>query len=129
MNLMKGVVVGALVAIFGCNSTSNEPQPMVINTIPKNGDIRVDPGLEQISVTFSEAMLDESWSWVHAAELPFPEAAGEPFFDAARRTASLPVTLKPKTRYEIRINSEEFQNFKSEKGVSAVPYILQFETG
>lgn len=129
LSVMGRILLAALVAVAGCSPASNEPKPMVVDTTPKNGDLKVDPGLDRVSITFDSTMLDESWSWVHATELPFPKASGEPFFDAARRTANLPVILQPKTRYEIRINSEAFQNFQSENGVPAEPYVLQFETG
>ncbi len=102
--------------------------PVVIRTIPQSGSDDVDPALDEIRVTFSKPMEDGSWSWSTWSPETFPETAGAPHYLADRRTAVLPVKLKPDKSYALWINSDRFQNFQDQEGRSAVPYLLVFQT-
>jgi hypothetical protein len=36
---------------------------VVVKTVPEAGDVKVDPNVTEIRVTFSKTMHDGSWSW------------------------------------------------------------------
>lgn len=117
----------AMLAISGCGGRDTVP-PAVVSTNPPNGSQDVDPGLTEISVTFSEAMQDKSWSWAYEQQDKFPTLTGDPRYDASYTVNTLPVKLEPNTDYEIWINSNQFKNFVDQAGNSMAPYKLVFKT-
>ncbi|MCC7377718.1 MAG: Ig-like domain-containing protein [Verrucomicrobiales bacterium] len=102
--------------------------PVVIKTVPVAGAIDVDPSLTQLTVTFSKAMADGSWSWSTWGDGTFPETTGKPSYLPDSRTCVLPVKLEPGTFYATWLNSDRFKNFKDASGTPAVPYLLTFRT-
>ena len=102
--------------------------PIVTETFPRAGAMGVDPGVDELRVTFSKPMMDESWSWCQT-EFPFPESAGPIRFDEECQTCVMPVKLEPNTRYVVNINSPRYQNFKDSEGRSAPPFVFAFTTG
>jgi RNA polymerase sigma-70 factor (ECF subfamily) len=102
--------------------------PVVVKTEPQSGDIKVDPSLKEIRVTFSKKMTDKSWSWSTASEDTNPETTGDPKYLADKKTCVLPIKLQPKKTYAFWLNSENFHGFKDAQGMTAVPYLLIFET-
>jgi len=107
---------------------SDTEAPIVVSTNPPNGSQDVDPKLTEISVTFSEAMRDKSWSWAYEQRAKFPQITGEPSYDAGLTTNTLPVALEPNKEYEIWINTEQFKNFTDKAGNPALPFKLTFRT-
>lgn len=103
--------------------------PVVVATVPKAGSSDIDPALTEITVTFSKAMQDGSWSWSTLGKDSFPETTGAPKYLEDKRTAVLPVRLMPGKTYAIWLNSKQFRNFKDAEGQPAVPYLLVFKTG
>jgi RNA polymerase sigma factor (sigma-70 family) len=102
--------------------------PVVVKTVPQSGSSSVDPGIEEISVTYSKTMTNGSWSWSTWGEDTFPKTTGKPRYKEDKRTCVLPVELKPGKTYAIWLNSENFGNFKDADGRRAVPYLLIFKT-
>jgi len=102
--------------------------PVVVSTVPESGAADVDPGLEELRVTFSEPMQDGGWSWTKWTDDSFPETRGQARFLEDGRTCVLPVQLQRGKVYAIWINSEHHQNFKDRHSLPAVPYLLIFET-
>ncbi len=102
--------------------------PAVIETVPVAGTSDVDPGLNEIRVTFSTAMMPGGWSWAQWSPESFPEIVGEPRYLADKRTCVLPVRLQPNRTYAIWLNTEKFQNFKDTLKRPALPYLLTFKT-
>jgi RNA polymerase sigma-70 factor (ECF subfamily) len=102
--------------------------PVVVRCVPEAGSSDVDPGLKEISVTFSKAMTDKSWSWTTLSISSFPNLNGDPRYLADGRTCVLPVKLEPGRTYATWLNSSRFQNFKDKSGHSSVPYLLVFRT-
>jgi Bacterial Ig-like domain len=102
--------------------------PVVVKTVPQAGDIRVDPNVTEIRVTFSRRMMDKSWSWSTASDKTNPEITGDPRYLADGKTCVLPVKLEPGRTYAFWLNSQKFGNFKDRHGKSAVPYLLVFQT-
>jgi RNA polymerase sigma-70 factor (ECF subfamily) len=102
--------------------------PVVVKTVPEAGATGVDPKLTEIKVTFSKEMTDDSWSWVNVSENTSLETTGKPKYLEGKRTCVLSVRLQPGRTYAVRINSEDFGNFKDTDGRSALPYLLVFET-
>jgi hypothetical protein len=102
--------------------------PTVVSTTPPNGSQDVSPDITEISVTFSEAMMDKSWSWAYEQQDKFPQITGDPSYDASFTINTLPVKLEPNREYEIWINTSQFKNFTDKVGNPATPYKLMFRT-
>ncbi len=105
--------------------------PSVVRTVPLCGDAAVNPGLSEISVTFSKDMkvTDHCWSWCSLQEGSFPQLAGDTEYLENGRTCVLHVVLEPEKTYAIWINVDQFQSFQDPEGHPAVPYLLAFRTG
>ena len=102
--------------------------PRVIDTNPKNGSRDVDPTLKEISVTFSEPMMDKSWSWSYEDKKQFPQMTGQPFYSENFTKCVLPVKLETNKEYVIWINTSKLQNFRNKTGVPSPPYKFTFTT-
>lgn len=113
--------------IAGCKKDKIPPQ--VIETNPPNGATDVDPSITEISVTFNEPMMDNSWSWCHEGGKDFPNTTGKPHYTDSLTKNVLPVSLKPNTKYTIWINLDNFNNFKDESENPVKPYLFTFTTG
>ncbi len=124
---MKLVLLVLLVISTSTLSEDVTP-PTVTDTVPSSGSEDVDPALTEIRVSFNEDMMAGSWSWATRGNGEFPEIAGKPRWEDDRRTAVLPVSLKPGMDYEILINSPKHRNFKDAAGNPAVPFVLRFST-
>ena len=103
-------------------------QPTVIKFEPANGATNVDPSLTELKVTFSESMMDGSWSWMMENKGTFPQTAGQPHYASDGKTNVLPVKLKPGKKYVLWVNSKHGHNFKSRSGVPATPARWTFQT-
>jgi Bacterial Ig-like domain len=108
--------------------TLETARPVVIKSVPEAGAEGVDPGLTQISVTFSKQMKDGTWSWCVLSKESYPGTSEAPKYLEDKRTCVLPVKLQPGKTYAVWINSENFYQFKDTKGQPAVPYLLVFKT-
>jgi hypothetical protein len=128
--MQKYVWVIALIGILALSSCvgRDTEAPTVVSTNPPNGSQDVDPNLTEISVTFSEAMRDKSWSWAYEQQAKFPQITGDPSYDAGLTTNTLPVALEPNKEYEIWINTDQFKNFTDKAGNPALPFKLTFKT-
>lgn len=106
--------------------------PSVVRTVPQAGDMAVDPGLNQIQVTFSKDMMTERmWSFCQVSSETFPTVreGEEIHYLADKRTCVLPVVLEPDTTYVTWINKGRFNSFRDADGHPSVPYLLVFKTG
>jgi hypothetical protein len=65
------VLVVVMLALLGCKGSDTVP-PTVVNTNLHIGSQDIDTGLMEITATFSEAMMDKSWSWVYEQQDKFP---------------------------------------------------------
>ena len=124
---VTGLVLTAGIARGDEVAAENFP-PVVVRTVPTAGDTAVDPGLDEIRVTFSRDMMtEEMWSFVYANPAPFPKITGEiRYVDA--RTCVLPVSLDAGRTYGLWINSKEHDSFRDKRQQPAVPYLLVFST-
>ena len=127
-------IAASLCMAAGCGAPEDaEPSqaaPAVIRTVPGDGDVDVDAELGALSVTFSESMEPEGWSWVTEAGRSAPSVTGIPFY-VDELTNVLPVRLQAHTSYVIWVNSPhdaELRKFASEDGVSAPAYRIRFQT-
>jgi Bacterial Ig-like domain len=114
--------------VRGEEITLETARPVVIKSSPEGGAEGVDPGLTQISVTFSKQMQGGTWSWCVLSKESYPGTSEAPKYLEDKRTCVLPVKLQPGKTYAVWINSEKFFEFKDTKGQPAVPYLLVFRT-
>jgi hypothetical protein len=91
------------------------------------GATDVDPGLDQISVTFDRDM-SKGMSWTGGPPLfpPIDETRKARWIDS--RTCVIPVKLQKATYYRVGINSQNFRNFESAQGVPAASTAICFVT-
>ena len=130
------MIVGLLTLIGGASGDANSDSgvslasapPVVVHTFPESGTDGVDPTITDIKVTYSKDMMDHSWSWSTWGKNTFPETTGKPHYEADKRTCVLPVNLKPGRTYAIWLNSGNFHGFQDSTGITAVPYLLIFQT-
>jgi hypothetical protein len=103
---------------------------VVVKTVPESGDIRVDPNITEIRVTFSKKMQDGRWSWGQMSDDTFPKLPGKPHHLPDGKTCVLPVALEAGKTYVLQINalSGKFHNFTDTNQQPSVPYLLVFET-
>jgi hypothetical protein len=89
------------------NAAGAGQAPKVVKTVPAAEATDVNPGLEQIVVTFDTPIKSNSHSLVVLGDLPFPEFVGdEPISFPDSKTCVIKVKLKPNTAYGLGINSK-----------------------
>lgn len=125
--LFLTVVIVLFAGLLPVYASEKSIPPKVISTTPQNGSQSVDPSITDISVTFSEPMMDKSWSWSYEDKGKFPQMTGQPYY-VNNTKCVLPVKLEPKKEYVIWINTVRFRNFKSKAGIPAEPYKFTFRT-
>ena len=103
--------------------------PRVMQTKPAAFANDVDPALGRITVTFDRPMMDRSWSWtMYGQGETFPQKTGEPTYDAARTTCTLPVKLEPGKVYWVGVNGRGNVFFQTADQTPAEPYAILFAT-
>ena len=120
------VVLLLLILLASCKKDIIPPE--VISTDPPNGAEGVDASITEISITFSEPMMDKSWSWCYEDKNKFPEMTGDPHYTESNTENILPVKLQPNTEYLIWVNLDKFNNFKDKSGNPVKPYKFVFKT-
>lgn len=118
-----GWMVAAVMWLSSAGASAQAPT--VVESVPRAGDMAVDPGLTELRVTFDRDMAG-SFSWTGGGET-FPQMTGKPRW-LDKRTCILPVKLEGGREYRVGINSSRAMNFKSEDGVAAVAWLLRFQT-
>ena len=83
--------------------------PVVVKTVPQAGDVKVDPNITEIRVTYSKRMEDGSWSWGQISDDTMPKTTGKPHYLADGKTCVLPVKLEPGHTYVLQLNSLDGQ--------------------
>ncbi|HLH54074.1 MAG TPA: M56 family metallopeptidase [Verrucomicrobiae bacterium] len=101
--------------------------PRILSSTPRTGDTEVDPGLQQVTVTFDRDMDTSGYSWTGGGpEFPGREDQRPQWRD--KRTCVLPVKVEAAHYYRIGINAPSFRNFRSAAGVAVIPTAIQFTT-
>ena len=98
------LMIVLIIISVGCSSKDTEA-PRVVDTSPPNGSQDVDPSTDEISGTFNEEMMDQSWSWAYTNKNDFPEMTGQPHYTNNYTRNVLPVKMEPNKEYIIWINS------------------------
>ena len=109
-------------------ASAGRAAPRVVATDPKCLANDVPASAKALSATFDQEMMGRSWSWVQRDKDTFPQMDGKPSYDAARKTCSLPVKLRPGTVYWVGINSQKHRSFQTAAKKPAKPYVLLFAT-
>jgi len=128
------LVVGLLSVVAAAGRNNEKPSveslpPVVVQTVPQAGDTNVVAAdVKEICVTFSKKMTDKSWSWSQISDDTFPRINSDLRYEADGKTCVCPVALEPGRTYAFWLNSQKFHGFKDAGGMSAVPYLLVFET-
>lgn len=130
---MKSIfMIAALAAATVCAEereiTVESMAPSVVKTVPECGDMKVDPDLKEITVTFSKDMkTDRMWSICQISSDHFPKGRGDIHYKN-NRTCIFPVKLEPGKTYVLWFNRGKYNAFRDTGNRSAVPYQLVFQT-
>ncbi len=100
--------------------------PKVIETVPRNGDLNVDPRLREMRFVFDQDMRKNGFSICGGGPM-FPKTVGRPRW-ADSRTLVMRVQLVGDHEYRVSVNCPSARNCRSARGEAAVPYPVQFET-
>src|SRR5688572_16727313 len=100
--------------------------PKVVITSPDNGEIDVDPAVNEIRIEFDQPMDARGRSITGGGE-SFPKFSGPPKW-ANEKTMVIPVTLQPEHDYYLGVNSESFKGFVNKRGEPAEWYPISFKT-
>ena len=102
--------------------------PSVVKTVPECGDMKVDPTLKEITVTFSKDMKTERmWSICQTSSEHFPKGRGDIHYKD-ERTCVFPVKLEPGKTYVLWFNRGKYNSFRDTDNHPAIPYQLVFKT-
>jgi len=138
MKVIVGITVAAFliagVALAQTTQTAKEISvknmpPSVVKTVPQAGDADVDPGLKEITVTFSKNMkTNRMWAVCQISKETFPQTAGQIHYLSDQRTCVMPVKLEPGKTYVVWFNRGRFNSFRDTENNPSVPYLLVFST-
>ena len=102
--------------------------PKIIAMVPENGARDVDPGLEEIKITFDRPMLDKAWAVIRLDPEHHIKTAGEVGYDTARKVFTIPVELEPDRRYKFGLNYKNIMAFQDENKNPLLPVVVTFKT-
>jgi hypothetical protein len=123
--------ISVLVAVACCLAVISGPvfgrPPRVVEAVPDNGEVNIDPQLQQIRIVFDQDMSQRGYS-VCGGGPKFPSLVGKPGW-LNRRTFIMKVRLQADHEYEFSINCSSATNFKNIGGESAEIYPIRFKTG
>lgn len=100
--------------------------PKVIETVPRNGDLNVDPRLHEMRFVFDQDMRRSGYS-ICGGGPTYPKTVGRPRW-VDSRTLVMRVQLVPDHEYRLSVNCPSAKNCRSARGEPAVPYPVQFRT-
>jgi hypothetical protein len=102
---------------------------VVVSTKPEDGEVNVDPALDEIVIEFNQLVNQERWSFLLAEKGEFPEMVGDPPF-SDEKTCVLSVKLEAVKTYGLGVNSPTHQNFvaAADEHIIAETYQFSFST-
>ncbi len=100
--------------------------PKVIETVPRNGDLNVDPDLRELRFVFDQDMDAGGYSICGGGPL-FPKVVGRPRW-ADSRTLVMRVQLAADHEYRLSVNCPAARKCRNVASESAVPHPVQFRT-
>ncbi|MBF0408117.1 MAG: DUF4932 domain-containing protein [Candidatus Riflebacteria bacterium] len=107
---------------------SKEHDVKIVKMEPENGATDVDPKLTEIRATFDQEMKSP-YSWCTGnSNFPDYPPDSKVYWTDDKRTCVVPVILKPGSKYQFSLNSEDYSSFQSKKGKVLKPYLYEFST-
>ena len=100
--------------------------PKVIETVPRNGDLNVDPELRELRFVFDQDMRRGGYSICGGGPL-FPKTVGRPRW-VDSRTLAMRVQLAADHEYRLSVNCSSARKCCNVRREPAVPYPVQFRT-
>jgi len=104
-----------------------EKLPKVITTVPADGDMNVDPDLEEIRIVFDRPMKKNTL-FIPVANTKKIEWTGKAGWESQSTVYWFSTKLEPDTEYGYGLNSEDAQLFADENGKPLLPVIIRFKT-
>ena len=106
----------------------DELTPRVIELTPPGGTRGVDPTTRELRVRYSRPMDPATFSYAKLSDESMPEVTGEPIYDAATNTFTLPVRLEPGKIYTLRLGYPPNPARAADGDRVAEPYLFHFAT-
>jgi hypothetical protein len=109
--------------------TSPPPGPKVVDTSPKAWQVGTNPSQKELSVTFDQHMYPGFTAWTGRSSLTPPLDVNSKISED-RTTFSIHVDFQPGKVYVFALNEKNQRGvgFQNERGQSAPPYYLVFQT-
>ena len=126
MRSCKQTMLFSMILVILSAARAPAAPPKVIETVPRNGDLNVDPALQEMRFVFDQDMSRGGYS-ICGGGPQFPRIVGRPRW-ADRRTLVARIKLEPDHEYQLSINSPSYKNCRSAAGEPAVPYPVKFRT-
>ncbi len=118
--------LAGLIVLASVHVAAEADAPRVVELSPENGATDVDPAITRMWIKFDQDMGTSSHSLCGGGD-SFPEIVGTPKWTDAR-TFVIRVKLKRDHDYELSVNCQSFQNFRSAEGVAVQPVPWSFAT-
>jgi len=109
-----------------CAATLSADPPRVVGAVPDHGDAGVDPSLSELWISFDQDM--GTGTSICGGGPTFPKITGKPRWVSTRELV-VPISLETGRRYEMSINCQSFQNFRSAVGEACEITPVWFTTG
>ncbi len=104
------------------------PAPIVTSTVPANGQVNVNPNIQEIRINFNQPMDVATFYWpIQTTDPNLPLLLRDPYWTNGNRTLVLPVKLTPVMRYSIPLNVTNV-TFRNTVGAPLQPGYLRFQT-
>ena len=126
--MSRTALLAVCVSVLAARASASSPhRPYVVDSLPKDGQVDVDPSMNTIAVAFSREMSTRRDGWVGTGPT-YPTVTGRSFWDRDRRLCRLPVRLTSGRCYVVGINEGTQSGFRGRHGAVALPYAIVFAT-
>ncbi len=126
---MMGLAIGIFATVtagMALTAKTAPVPPRVVATQPAMGS-EIASGRFSLSVTYSEPMKSNSFSFATGPNPAFPKCGGRPIQSSDKRTFTLNCSAEVGKSYEVWFNYGQYQNFRSAKtSLPATPTALRF---
>jgi hypothetical protein len=128
---MKIFVVLVTVLFIGTLAKAFAQGPSILATSPQSWAVGVNSSSQKtISVTFDQRMSPGYTAWLGKSSIPPSSLNMNSSISDDRRSFTIKADLQPGKVYVLGLNEKNLQGvgFQNEKGLSAPPYFLVFQT-
>lgn len=101
--------------------------PRILSMVPKNGDMNVDPGLKEMTITFDRPVRGIALMQL-GRSTNYPLARQGWTYDATGTILTVPLQIRPDSYYTFGLNAEKALFIQDRDGHPLVPVVVKFKT-